>query len=93
MITRMGSDGTLMWWCQGCEEYHGVPIRGARAWKWNGSMESPTLQPSVLVNVGGGNSTRPICHIFMTDGKIQFLADCTHAFAGRTVAMQDEEKL
>ena len=26
-----------------------------------------------------------ICHSFLTDGKIQFLSDCTHKLAGQTV--------
>lgn len=26
-----------------------------------------------------------ICHSFVTDGRIQFLSDCTHALAGTTV--------
>lgn len=28
-----------------------------------------------------------VCHSFVTDGKIQFLSDCTHALAGQTVEM------
>lgn len=27
------------------------------------------------------------CHSFVTDGNIQFLADCTHALAGQTVPL------
>lgn len=30
-----------------------------------------------------------ICHSFVTDGRIQFLADCTHALAGQTVDLPD----
>jgi len=30
-----------------------------------------------------------VCHSFVTDGKIQFLADCTHALAGQTVPLPD----
>lgn len=28
---------------------------------------------------------RRVCHSFVTDGRIQFLGDCTHALAGQTV--------
>ena len=28
-----------------------------------------------------------ICHSFVTDGRIQFLSDCTHALAGQTVEL------
>ena len=29
-----------------------------------------------------------VCHSYVKDGSIQFLADCTHALAGRTVPLQ-----
>jgi hypothetical protein len=32
-----------------------------------------------------------ICHSFVTDGKIQFLPDCTHELAGKTVDLPDWE--
>lgn len=33
-----------------------------------------------------------VCHSFVTDGKIQFLDDCTHALAGQTVDLPDFDK-
>lgn len=30
-----------------------------------------------------------VCHSFVTDGRIQFLNDCTHALAGQTVDLPD----
>lgn len=30
-----------------------------------------------------------VCHSFVTDGRIQFLGDCTHALAGKTVDLPD----
>lgn len=30
-----------------------------------------------------------VCHSFVTDGRIQFLADCTHSLAGKTVDLPD----
>lgn len=30
-----------------------------------------------------------ICHSFVTDGKIQFLSDCSHSLAGQTVDLPD----
>lgn len=30
-----------------------------------------------------------VCHSFVTDGKILFLGDCTHALAGKTVELPD----
>jgi hypothetical protein len=33
--------------------------------------------------------TCSVCHSFVTDGKIQFLNDCTHELAGLTVELPD----
>ena len=30
-----------------------------------------------------------VCHSFVTDGKIQFLGDCTHSLAGKTVDLPE----
>jgi hypothetical protein len=32
-----------------------------------------------------------VCHSFVTDGRIQFLGDCTHALAGQTVDLPEIE--
>ncbi|CAG2155212.1 hypothetical protein LMG19282_04856 [Cupriavidus campinensis] len=34
-----------------------------------------------------GDFACAICHTFVTEGNIQFLGDCTHEFAGKTVPM------
>lgn len=97
-ITRRASDGSLLFWCPGCDGAHGVPIAGERAWGWNGSMDSPTLTPSILVTYPANPNaieefkewrTERRCHSFVTNGQIQFLGDCTHALAGQTVAIPD----
>lgn len=33
-----------------------------------------------------------VCHSFVTDGKIQYLNDCTHELAGQTVELGDMEE-
>lgn len=30
-----------------------------------------------------------ICHTFVTNGQIQYLSDCTHEYAGKTVEMEE----
>jgi len=68
------------------ERYIPVQLKGSRAetgnWSWNGSTEKPTLHPSILSTYTTGNVTHR-CHSFVNDGKIQFLADCSHEFAGQ----------
>ncbi len=96
--------GRVMFWCPGCDGAHQVGIGegdGPR-WGYNGDPEAPTFTPSVLVQYNGkdagqdrgdGRRAPPaICHSFVTDGKIQFLADSTHALAGHTVDLPDFER-
>jgi hypothetical protein len=84
-----GGERFVAFHCPGCEGGHAVPVTGPRAWRWNGSLDAPTLQPSILVNRGGANPTVAICHSFVTACKIQFLSDCTHPLAGSTVELPD----
>lgn len=44
-----------MFHCPGCECAHMVAVNGARmengaGWQWNGSLDKPTFNPSILVN-------------------------------------------
>lgn len=38
---------------------------------------------------GQFDSAPTVCHSWITDGQIEFLADCTHAFAGKKVSLPD----
>lgn len=71
-----------------------VILKGARdgtpCWSWNGSIDKPTFKPSIL-SFGGTDGTER-CHSFVTDGKVQFLSDCTHAYAGTTLDLLDVDK-
>lgn len=75
--------------CVGCDGGHAIPVSGPRKWNWNGSLDKPTVTQSILVNRGRANQTQPTCHSYITDGKIRFLADCSHQFAGQTVELPD----
>lgn len=72
-------------------------------WQFNGDYDRPTFNPSILVSgvqqisadeharimAGEKITTRPlVCHSFVRDGQIQFLGDCTHQFAGKTLSME-----
>lgn len=76
------------------------------AWGFNGNYEAPTFTPSILVRgkrrITDDEHSRIMagevvdvpdrtCHSFVTDGKIQFLGDCTHALAGQTVPLEVPE--
>lgn len=87
----------IVFFCPGCSESHSIPVsaiawkQGNREWWWNGLAEKPTVKPSIMYNVGRSNPTAHLCHSFVTDGKIQFLNDCTHHLRGKTVDLPEWE--
>jgi hypothetical protein len=74
--------------CPGCGHLHSLDLN---RWTWNGSEEEPTFTPSLLVSwdktVQG--VIEPVCHSFITNGKIQFLSDSKHHLSGQTVDLPD----
>jgi len=56
-------------------------------WMWNGDYYKPTFQPSVLLNANMPGEKRS--HFFITDGKIQYLADCEHEGKGQIIELPD----
>jgi hypothetical protein len=50
-------------------------------WTWDGNETAPTFDPSILVQA------RIRCHSYLRAGMWEFLSDCEHALAGRTVDM------
>lgn len=63
---------------------------GTGCWTWNGSTDAPTLRPSVLTQGYSELSEAPFrCHSWINDGAAQFLDDCSHDLAGKTVELLD----
>lgn len=91
-----------MFFCPACGYEHQLNIREVikeihPSWVFNENAESPTFTPSVLVTYPQHNSAKEEakeyrCYSFITDGKIKYLSDCTHKFAGRTVELPDIDK-
>ena len=50
-VIRTTTDGKALFWCPGCECYHGPRVtgEGPPKWDWNGDREKPTFSPSILV--------------------------------------------
>lgn len=96
-------DGSLSFKCPGCGYSHVISTGSGPGprWGWNGSVEAPTITPSILVRYdhwvppatpenpkpGPQTQVKDVCHSFITDGRIQYLGDCTHHLAGQTVAI------
>lgn len=82
--------GKVCWvWCPGCNQAHRITVvgddgsRDTIIWDWDGNVEQPTFDPSILCKV----SELDTCHSYLKEGKWQFLSDSTHRLAGQTVDM------
>lgn len=78
----------LVFDCPGCLQRHCIPVEApdGPTWSWSGSVDFPTLSPSVLVD---SDYTDLRCHFFVSGGVIRFLSDCNHPLAGHSVPMQE----
>lgn len=95
----IADDNTIGITCLACGEGHALT-----GWQFNGDRDRPTFSPSLLVTgkrpitddeanriMAGESLIIPdrICHSFIVDGNIQYLRDCTHEFAGRTIQLPE----
>ena len=88
-----GYHGELGFHCPGCNSVHfitdnltAIEAIANGPWTFNDNFEKPTVKPSVLLSRHNRNY---VCHSFITDGKIQFLSDCTHELAGQTIELPE----
>ena len=92
-VLGLAVDGSLWFFCNGCDLPHSLnvgPGAGPR-WGYNDNAEAPTFTPSVLSRYGM-HGKDVVCHSFVTDGRIQYLGDCTHILAGQTVDLPNWEE-
>lgn len=81
----------LVFYCPGCKSHHGISLAPGR-WTFDGNFVSPTINPSVLSYYEDENNQRvTTCHLFIRAGRIEFLSDCKHELAGKTVDMDPIE--
>lgn len=71
-------------------EVEGGSAKPLPHWTFNGDFENPTFHPSVLSRYeypaeDGQPAVKFTCHSWVRNGRIEFLSDCTHALAGKTV--------
>lgn len=86
--------GKSLWlWCPGCDLAHRMMIEKGPdydeqpVWTWNQSLETPGVEPSVLVTWTITNDPEPYqrCHSFLRNGIWEFLPDSTHHLSGQSV--------
>lgn len=56
---------------------------------WTPAPTTLEIQAKIAAGEIQQTLVKDVCHSFVTDGRIQFLADCTHALAGQTVDLPD----
>ena len=83
-------------YCQGCKMQHTYTVNSDNSgWQFNGNIESPTFTPSLLNRQQIMNKEtetledKTRCHLFITNGKLEYCGDCTHELAGKTVDLLD----
>ena len=93
-LVRIAAGGSrLLFYCCGCLDLHSIVIDGSRGWRWNQSLESPTVTPSVLSDwTNRTTNEHRICHLFIENGHLRVLGDCTHEFKDATVKMDPVSK-
>lgn len=88
-LEKLNDEPDYMFYCPGCKCHHGVWTtisNGNKAiWSFNNDIDKPTFSPSILVR----HSLNTVCHSFIKDGFIQYLNDCTHEYAGKTIELDD----
>ncbi len=55
----------------------------ANAWTWNGSLEKPTVRPSVRTKYLNDKGEMTEIHYWLSDGVCQCLSDCKDGNAGK----------
>lgn len=100
VLDKDGKPYGYTFWCPGCKESHQIFTNTDSAnWEFNGNIAKPTFVPSYLtwLDPNPNASQDPKykkyregfrCHSFIKDGLIEFLGDCTHELAGKTVALE-----
>lgn len=77
-------------WCPGCKCLHGINVEKPRnngaIWKFSQNFTAPTFEPSVKISAHDPtDGYKEICHYWLREGKLSYLPDSTHEYAGITI--------
>ena len=92
-ITHNGDIYHMVFFCLGCFKEHTYTIKLSTEnedpiWTWNGSYDKPTFRESLITHKDRKTKTIA-CHLFTTDGMIEFCSDCTHHLNAKSVGLLD----
>jgi len=87
-------------WCPACEETHSLPDGWNFDGNLESPTFTPSFKHECLKRVfvkgkwtgewvrdASGSTVPVVCHYVLTSGVLNFQADCTHAFAGKSVPL------
>ena len=99
------TDSGYLIWCPTCDEAHLVavekPMANGALWSFNGNLDSPSFEPSLLVKTGRAvdpnfkpefGDPPEVCHSFIRNGEWQYCGDSTHDLAGQTVPVVEWDR-
>ena len=83
----------VMFHCPGCGGTHAYwlahpPPKTQPIWEFDGNIQAPSWTPSLRIQSMSRKEKPYICHLYVRNGQIEYLSDCTHELAGKTIPMQ-----
>jgi hypothetical protein len=85
-----------VFWCPACSNYHVINENREEKPSWLFDKKNLTVRPSVLNRFNPTleeyrDGLRPsVCHLLITDGKIEYLGTSTHHLKGQIIELEDE---
>ncbi len=91
LSNKLGLDrGHLVHWCPACETHHRIPVNTGdpKDWKVSGTVNIPTINPSVKLSSGN----KVVCHYILERGLLNYCNDTTHKYTNMVVPLPDLPK-
>jgi len=84
-----GSTEYAVFYLPGLDQILWIPVnREKYSWTFDGNKKAPTFSPSLLTTCKRGEKQLEFRnHVFIRNGMIEYLADCTHNLAGKTIEL------
>ncbi len=82
MLLKKLDESRYLFFCPACDDAHVVDER----WTFDGNYQSPTIKPSYHQHE---HEYQYVCHLFIVQGDLHYLPDCTHDLAEKTVPMSE----
>lgn len=91
MAKVKNSKKTYTIFCVACKTTHNINCNPEffGPWVFSGTTNKPTFKPSCKLQYKDESGALKIYHFQIYGGKIEYMKDCTHGFAGLTIELPD----